>query len=86
MTLSIMTLSLMTLSMKGFYMTLSVSDSINGPQHVYIYDECHILFIIILNVIVLSVVMLNVIMLSDVMHSVVAPLLGLSFSFECKIT
>ncbi len=71
--------------MKGFYMTLSISDSINGPQHVCVYAECHILFIIILNVIVLSVFMLNVITLSDVMQSVVAPLLGLSFSFDCKI-
>jgi hypothetical protein len=35
------------------------------------YDECQILFIIILNVIMLSVIMLSVIMLSVIMLSVI---------------
>jgi len=68
-TLGITTFSIMTLSMRGFYVTLSISDTQHKRhsawQHYHYaqhrYARCHVWFIIMLNVVILSVTMLSVV-------------------------
>jgi hypothetical protein len=72
-TFSITTRSIMTLGLRGFYETLGIDDSKhNNALHYaeYVYDECHVLFIVMLNFIVLSVIMLNFVVMN-----VAAPIL-----------
>jgi hypothetical protein len=58
------TLSIMTLSIRSFYVTLSITMLCYDAGCPY--DECRILFTVMLNVIMLSVAMLNVIMLGTI--------------------
>jgi hypothetical protein len=69
-TLSRITFVILTLSIKGFYVTLSITDILHCAE---CQDtECRVLFIVMLNVIMLNAIMLSDTMLNFVILTVFA--------------